>query len=169
MAMYLEACKEWNKILKAPMPFGANVWLKRHHAKDRDCSRDFDIDSISTTLYCAFTDTTKMVADALVYHPSVAHYLRFVATTGEFVLLSDMAGAEHLKSDVTRFYELSSTFLDFMPGICSEQTAPPETSYLSKPSRSNLVLRENVSESARMSSTSRPRQLLLIARTWTPC
>ena len=25
-----------------------------------------------------------MVADALIYHPSVAHYLRFVAATGEF-------------------------------------------------------------------------------------
>lgn len=25
-----------------------------------------------------------MVADALVYHPAVAHYLRFVATTGTF-------------------------------------------------------------------------------------
>lgn len=24
-----------------------------------------------------------MVADALVYHPTVAHYLRFVATTGQ--------------------------------------------------------------------------------------
>ncbi|MCJ1313588.1 Peroxisomal membrane protein PMP27 [Agyrium rufum] len=28
-----------------------------------------------------------MVADALVYHPSVAHYLRFVATTGKLLLL----------------------------------------------------------------------------------
>lgn len=25
-----------------------------------------------------------MVADALVYHPAVAHYLRFVATTSTF-------------------------------------------------------------------------------------
>ena len=25
-----------------------------------------------------------MVADALVYHPTVAHYLKFVATTGTF-------------------------------------------------------------------------------------
>ena len=25
----------------------------------------------------------KMVADAVIYHPTVAHYLRFVATTGE--------------------------------------------------------------------------------------
>lgn len=27
-----------------------------------------------------------MVADALIYHPTVAHYLRFVATTGELPL-----------------------------------------------------------------------------------
>jgi hypothetical protein len=26
--------------------------------------------------------TVTMVADALVYHPALAHYLRFVATTG---------------------------------------------------------------------------------------
>jgi hypothetical protein len=25
-----------------------------------------------------------MVVDALVYHPTVAHYLRFVSTTGKF-------------------------------------------------------------------------------------
>lgn len=25
-----------------------------------------------------------MVADAVVYHPALAHYLRFVATTGTF-------------------------------------------------------------------------------------
>lgn len=25
----------------------------------------------------------NMVADAVIYHPTVAHYLRFVATTGE--------------------------------------------------------------------------------------
>jgi hypothetical protein len=25
-----------------------------------------------------------MVADALIYHPTVAHYLRYVASTGEF-------------------------------------------------------------------------------------
>ena len=32
----------------------------------------------------------KMVADALVYHPTVAHYLRFVATTGESQTLLHM-------------------------------------------------------------------------------
>jgi hypothetical protein len=26
-----------------------------------------------------------MVADALIYHPTVAHYLKFVATTGMFL------------------------------------------------------------------------------------
>jgi hypothetical protein len=26
-----------------------------------------------------------MVADALIYHPTVAHYLKFVATTGTFL------------------------------------------------------------------------------------
>lgn len=26
-----------------------------------------------------------MVADAVVYHPAVAHYLRYVATTGKLV------------------------------------------------------------------------------------
>ena len=31
--------------------------------------------------------TAKMVADALVYHPALAHYLRFVATTGMLVSL----------------------------------------------------------------------------------
>ena len=31
-----------------------------------------------------------MVADALVYHPTVAHYLRFVATTGESQTLLHM-------------------------------------------------------------------------------
>ena len=32
----------------------------------------------------------KMVADALVYHPTVAHYLRFVATTGKSQTLFHM-------------------------------------------------------------------------------
>ena len=30
-----------------------------------------------------FLNIVKMVADALVYHPVVDHYLKFVATTGE--------------------------------------------------------------------------------------
>jgi hypothetical protein len=29
-----------------------------------------------------------MVADALIYHPTVAHYLKFVATTGAFLSAS---------------------------------------------------------------------------------
>lgn len=29
-------------------------------------------------------NSVKMVADALLYHPALAHYLRFVATTGRF-------------------------------------------------------------------------------------
>jgi hypothetical protein len=29
-----------------------------------------------------YSKTVTMVADALVYHPALAHYLRFVATTG---------------------------------------------------------------------------------------
>ena len=29
-------------------------------------------------------DISIMTADALVYHPTVSHYLRFVATTGTF-------------------------------------------------------------------------------------
>jgi hypothetical protein len=28
-----------------------------------------------------------MVADALVYHPALAHWLRFVATTGAYILI----------------------------------------------------------------------------------
>jgi hypothetical protein len=30
-------------------------------------------------------EADKMVADALVYHPTVSHYLKFVATTGTFL------------------------------------------------------------------------------------
>jgi len=40
-----------------------------------------------------------MVADALVYHPAVAHYLRFVATTGMYpyfsLLLSILSLVDH--------------------------------------------------------------------------
>jgi hypothetical protein len=28
--------------------------------------------------------TLKMVADAVIYHPTVAHYLKYVATTGTY-------------------------------------------------------------------------------------
>jgi hypothetical protein len=39
------------------------------------------ITSLSLEIETRKVTTTTMVADALVYHPSVAHYLRFVATT----------------------------------------------------------------------------------------
>ena len=33
-------------------------------------------------------DTPIMVADAVIYHPAVSHYLRYVATTGTLVTLA---------------------------------------------------------------------------------
>jgi hypothetical protein len=31
-------------------------------------------------------EADNMVADALIYHPTVAHYLKFVATTGMYAI-----------------------------------------------------------------------------------
>ena len=52
-----------------------SIFLAQHQCPPRNCSR-------SSSSYRETDSILKMVADALVYHPTVAHYLRFVATTG---------------------------------------------------------------------------------------
>ena len=39
-------------------------------------------------LEIGFLSTLKMVADALIYHPAVSHFNKFVATTGRWTVQS---------------------------------------------------------------------------------
>jgi hypothetical protein len=39
-----------------------------------------------------------MVADALVYHPALAHWLRFVATTGAYIRISRSSRTPQIRS-----------------------------------------------------------------------
>ena len=102
-----------------------------------------------------------MVADALVYHPTVAHYLRFVATTGKSTSIPCCAmrhwGPMHLlpvisgslwisgfsldiltsprQSAATRSFGRCSTSRASIPGTYSARTRLRRTSRHGKPSR----------------------------------
>lgn len=85
-----------------------------------------------------------MVADALVYHPAVTHYLRYVATTGRHPLpgVPLQSRVSNIpQSAATRSSEPSSTLQDFMPGTSIEPTtrlAPSSHGLLSRTNSASL-------------------------------
>lgn len=116
-----------------------------------------DLHAIQVRLYIAI-----MTADALIYHPTVSHYLRFVATTGMFLVpaplyFSDTPGltSSSLQSVATSSSALFSTSPVSTRGTCSAPTAHLALSPPSKLSRSNSPLPVKPSASARMWSTSK--------------
>lgn len=76
-----------------------------------------------------------MVADALVYHPSVAHYLRFVATTRKSSLhyCSTDTKPNNDKSAETKPSAQSNTSPASTPGTSSAPTIQPPRSRLGTP------------------------------------
>jgi hypothetical protein len=47
---------------------------------------DFSPSRVILSIFVGDKEADKMVADALIYHPTVSHYLKFVATTGTYTL-----------------------------------------------------------------------------------
>ena len=127
---------------------------------------------------CISTDSFfKMVADAVVYHPTVAHYLRFVATTGGSWALSYLLRPSRLpmltgsspQLAVTSSSAPFNTSLASTHGTSSAPTTLLDSSRLTKRSRSNSASHGKRYAWVRMSSISKPRPSRLIARTWIQC
>lgn len=89
--------------------------------------------------YVVVCATGKMVADAVVYHPTVSHYLRFVATTGKSRLSSVTANSYSVwaQSVATSSYVPYNTSHDSMHGTFTAPTIPNVSLCPSKPSRSS--------------------------------
>jgi len=61
--------------------------LVRRKINYDDSKLDFSPSRYILSVFVGSDEADKMVADALVYHPTVSHYLKFVATTGMLPLL----------------------------------------------------------------------------------
>ena len=136
--------------------------------------------SPSSYTYISIDIVFKMVADAVVYHPTVAHYLRFVATTGtSWSLLFDMPPTPPplglvLTHSSPQLAAINSsvpfnTSHDSAHGTSFALTTLLGSSRPMRPSRSNLASRGKRYAWARMSSTSKPRPSRPIAKIWIQC